>query len=311
MSTTNNIQQIRIADHAQWMRERSQDVTASVAGCLLGIHPYWTAYGLHLFKCESVTEDPEETVMMRQGRLLEPVAVQLMREMRRDWEIIYPVGIYYRDSAARLGATPDVLVRDERGRWGVIQIKTVERWVFKRKWHDEDGELEPPLWIATQAIIEAYLTKVEWAAVAVLIVGSGLELKLVDVPLHLALIDRIKSEVAAFWRGVETGKLPDPDHVRDAKLLEQMFEYRDEIVDLTGDNSLVALVDERAKLSKTKRNAEARLKDIKGEILLKLHGASFGRIADGRCITVKLIEKNGYTVEPFSYPDIRVKEIRP
>lgn len=309
------IDAIKITDRQSWLAHRSQDVTASVAACLLGpIHPFVTAYGLHMLKSGQIADDPEETAAMRRGRLLEPVAVQLLREERPEWIIdTYPHGVYYRDPVARIGATPDVLARDEYGRWGVIQIKSVEPSVFKRTWRDEDGDLAPPLWVAIQGLIEAHLTRCEWVAVAPMVVGHGLDMPIVSVPLHAGIIDRIKSEVAAFWRGVDRGRPPDPDYGRDAKLLEQMFAGRDEVADLTGDNALVELVDERTRLSADVKSAEIRLKEIKGECLAKLAGASAGRIADGRLITAKRIERKAYSVEASSYVTITVKkpEIRP
>lgn len=305
------VEAIPISDRASWLAMRKRDVTASAAGALLGVHPYITAYGLWALKSGRIDEDPEETAPMRRGRLLEPVAVQMLREEHPDWIFDeYPHRFYYRDPVARIGATPDLLARDQLGRWGVIQIKTVEPGVFRRTWHNEDGELAPPLWIAVQAIVEAHLTKVEWAAAAPMVVGFGLEMPLVPIPIHAGIIDRIKSEVAAFWHAVDSGMPPDPDYLRDGRLLEQMFVGSDEIVDLSGDNALPELADERAKLSADAKAADIRIREIKGEFLAKLGGAGAGRLADGRLITAKRINRKGYSVEPSSYVTVTVKEAR-
>src|SRR5258708_3490433 len=188
----------------QWLACRSQDVTASIAGALLGVHPYSTAYGLYLLKKGLIAEDPEETGPMRRGRLLEPVAVQMLREDKPNWTIHdHPIGYYYRDPASRLGATPDVLATDEHGKPGIVQIKSVEPSIFRRDWKNEDGTIEPPLWIVVQGIIEAYLTGAEWAAVAPMVVGFGLEMPVIPIPLHAGILDRLKAEVSEFWQRIE------------------------------------------------------------------------------------------------------------
>lgn len=307
------IERHKIEGRDQWLAMRRRDCTASTVGALLGVHPYATAYSLWALRSGLIEEDVEDSPVLRRGRLLEPVVVEMLREDCSDWIFgTHPVGFYYRDPAARLGCTPDLLVRDKRGRPGVVQIKSVEPGVFKRKWHDDDGEFAPPLWIACQAIVEAYLTGAEWAAVAAMTVGFGIEIHVVPIPIHAGIIDRIKSEVAAFWRAVEDGKAPDPDYGRDAKLLERLFDPQDgEAVDLSADNRIVNLVDDRARLSAEAKAAEIRLKEIKGELLAKLGGASVGWLKDGRFVVAKRINRKGYSVEPSSYVTVTVRDARP
>lgn len=292
---------------AEWLALRQEDITASVAGALLGVHPYTTAYALWALKSGRISEDAEETAPMRRGRLLEPVAVAMLREDRPDWVIDnYPVGYYFRDPVARIGATPDLLVQSNEG-LGVVQFKTVEPSVFRRDWRDEDGQVTPPLWIVIQAIIEAHLTGAKWAAVAPMVVSFGIEMPVIPVPIHAGIFDRIKMEVAAFWRAVADGQAPDPDFRRDAALLEKMFDPTTETVDLSVDNALPSLADERARLSAEKSAADRRLKEIKAELLHKLGQAHVGRLADGRIITAKRISRAGYQVNPTTYVDVRVK----
>jgi predicted phage-related endonuclease len=298
---------IPITDRDQWLALRSQDVTASAVGCLLGVHEYQSAYGLWALKTGAIKEDPEETAPMRRGRLLEPVAIQLLREERPEW-IMEPPMVYLRDSVARLGATPDLFVQDPERGFGIVQIKTVEPGVFRRKWRDEEtGETTPPLWIAVQAITEAHLAGASWAAVAALTVAFGMDLHIVPVPIHDGVIDRVKSVVADFWRMIEEGRKPDPDYGRDGRLLEALYQPTGEIVSLESDNALPLLADERERLSAERSDADKRLKEIKTEFLAKLNGASAGRISDGRLITAKRIDKKGYAVKPSSYIDVRVK----
>lgn len=305
-----SIDRIPVTDRESWLALRQRDVTASAVGCLLGIHDFWTPFGLWALKTGLVAEDPEETEPMKRGRLLEPVAFQLIQEKRPDWILTTP-HLYLRDADARLGATPDLFVSDKVRGPGIVQVKTVEPSVFRRKWRDEDTrELSPPLWIAVQAITEAHLAGVGWAAVAAMTVGFGLDLHVVDVPIHEGVIARIRSVVADFWRMVEEKRQPPVDFARDGRLLEDLYAVSTETISLETDNALPGLCDERERLSDSKNVAEKRLREIKTELLVKLNGASAARIAGGRTITSKRVDRKGYAVEPSSYIDVRVKQAK-
>lgn len=308
--TPPKIERHRIGSREQWMAMRRQDVTASAAAALLGIHPYQTAYHLWAVKTGKIEDDVEETPPIRRGRLLEPVAVQILREEKPEWQISdHPLGLYFRDPAARLGATPDLFARDEHGRFGVVQIKSVESGIFRKQWKDEDGNIAPPLWIVVQAIIEAKLTGFEWAAVVPLVVGHGVELPVVDVPLHEGIIERIKVEVAAFWRLIEEGRTPDVDYGRDAALINQLYQPSGETVDLAQDNLAVDLVDEKQRLAGEAGAIKNRQDQIKAELLTKLGGASAGRLRDGRVITATRVNRKAYEVAASSYMDVRIKKL--
>jgi len=306
------IEKIQITDRESWLKLRQQDVTASVAGALLSdhsggagrrVHPYATAYALWMLKSGRITDDAEETPPMRRGRLLESVAVQMLREDRPEWKIEpYPVGLYYRDPAARVGATPDVLGTDESGKPLVVQIKSVEASVFRREWHDEQGDVTPPLWIVVQAILEAKLTGAERAFVAPLVVSYGLDMPIIEVPIHSGVYDRVKAEVAAFWALVESGTAPDPDLARDGEIIARIFPRDDgSEIDLSGDNQMPELVDQLVTAWADKKSAVARAKEAKGGIIAKMGAASFARIADGRRVSCKLQQSVGYTVGPREF----------
>ena len=166
MSARPGVETWPVKDRTSWLALRKSDVTASAIGSLLGVHEYMTPYALWALKSGIISEDPEETPAMMRGRLLEPVAIELLREMHPSWTITTP-STYYRDPATRIGATPDALVKDPlRKGFGVLQIKTVEPSIFRRKWQTDDRTVEPPLWIATQALVEAHLTGALWASFA-------------------------------------------------------------------------------------------------------------------------------------------------
>ena len=302
------IERFAITDHDQWMALRSKDITASVAGALLGVHPYITARELYEVKSGNYASDPEETPALRRGRLLEDDAVQIIREDHPEWVIdTHPVGWYYRDPDARVGATPDLFVNDQDGRFGIIQIKTVDPFAFRNGWRSDDGTIEPPIWIVAQAVIEAMLTGAEWAAVAAVVVNSGLELHTVEVPIHAGLYNRIKQEVAEFWRRVEQKDPYDFEYARDGALIAKLYpqDNGDEI-DLSADNLLPGVVDQLEAARAAKKAADAEEKTAKFTIAAKMGEAAIARLADGRRISNKSQHRSGYFVEASDYRVLRI-----
>lgn len=299
---------IPVTDRESWLAMRQKDVTASVVGCLLGVHEYTTAYELAALKSGRISSDPEETAPMKRGRLLEPVAVELLREERPDWRIERGQH-YWRDPVARLGATPDVLAFDPERGPGVVQIKSVERGVYSRKWRQEDGSVQPPLWIAVQAMLEAHATGRNWAVVCPLVVGFGVEMPIIPVPIIPGVIERIYNEVRLFWAIVDSGELPPPDYRRDADVIDALFPENGETVDLTGDNRIMELLTARSISKGIQKREKEVCETIDAEILDKLQGATVGIVSGGRSITHKTIFRKGYEVKPTNYRQLRCPDV--
>lgn len=301
-------------DRVAWLQLRRRDVTASVAGCLLGadVHEYITPFELWALKSGRLVEDPEETPAMRRGRLLEPVALELLAEQRPDWRIVRP-GVYLRDPEARIGATPDAFAwergdgpAEERVK-GIVQVKSVNPQTFRAKWKQEDGSVEPPLWIVVQAIIEAKLASAAWAVVAALVVGHGLDLHVVEVPLHEGVYARLVDEVARFWKLVDSGEMPPVDYGRDADAIRALYPVDNgSHIDLTGDNRFAEVARERTILSRRIKADEKALKEANAELLYRVGSAISAEFAGGT-LTAKTIHRRAYTVEAGSYRALRIK----
>lgn len=301
-------QVIQIEDRESWLKLRRADVTASVAGCLLGVHDYTTPLALWVEKAGAASALLGETAAQRRGRLLEPVALQLLAEERPSWSV-FRCATYYRDPARRIGATPDAMAIDPtRPGFGIVQIKTAEPSIFRRKWRNDDGDVEPPLWIAVQAIVEAELTGASWAAVVPVRVGFGVELDVIDIPLHAGVMDRVRTKVAEFWTLVEAGRRPDPDYARDGELLAALYNQDDgTTIDLTGNNSIIGLADEDATLADEIKLRKDRREAIKAEVLATLGEHAIATV-DGRVVaTAKTVHRKEYLAKATSYRDVRLR----
>jgi hypothetical protein len=300
------------SSRAEWLSLRGATIGASESPALFGIHPWLSAYELHHLKAGTIAADQTETGPMRRGRPLEEVAVKFLQEERPAWavrgNIVGEGGRFYRDVEAGLSCTPDAFVIDpEREGTGICQIKSVEPSVYRSRWRGDDGQVEVPLYVAVQAVQEAFLTGATWAVVCPLVIGFSIEMPVLEVPLHRGLTERLISEVGAFWRGIRAGTPPDPDYAKDGALLERFWAGAGEEVDLSSDNEIPALVAERERLSAEKGAAEKRLKEIKTQLFAKLGNAAFGRLGDGRLLTAKRVTRGAYSVEASSYVDLKIK----
>ena len=296
-----------VTDRAAWLRMREQDVTASAIAALVGEHPYMTKLGLYALKTGQMPDVSAEPVIgensislppMLRGTVLEPVAPALITMLRPTWSV-EPCGWYYRDPAARIGATPDFIgVDPERPSFGVLQVKTTDSLTFRRVWKGEDDEVTPPLFIAVQAVVEAVLTGAAWAQVAVMVTGSTLDLHLVEIPLHLGLMARLREESLAFWRLVAAGTPPEADYGRDAEVLAALYrEDNGQELDLTGEDRWPALLEERDGLKGAIRTAAERVGAIDCEIKARLGNYESARFA-GRRVTWALQQRRHRFVPP-------------
>lgn len=297
------IERLTPKDRRAWLRARQQDVTASVVGALFGVHPYITEAEVWGLKTGALREDPTEAPAMKRGRLLEPVAVQLIREQHPDWDVTHnAANEYWRDPEARIGATPDTIVRCPARGLGTVQIKSVEQSAFRRNWLDSEGNPEPPLWIQLQATLEAHMLGAQWAAVAPLVVGHGIECPLLGVDLMPEVVGAIRDRVAAFWVKVETGDMP-LDYDRDGGLIDRLHAIGDpgDEIDLSSDNRIPFLLSEVAD-SQAALAASRRRKDAaEAEIKARMGSAVVAHLGRGRRITWKTRKRPAIQTPASSY----------
>ncbi len=303
------VQIIYPADRAAWLDARKQDVTASVAGALLGIHPYQTPYALWAEKSGRVASDDVDNPVLRRGRLLEPVVIEMLREDRPDWTVEYRRdNAYFRDPEARIGATPDAFAtRPDIFGQGVVQVKTVADDKFRREWIDpETGDVVLPLWIAVQAIVEATLTGATWACAAVMVIGRGIDLQIIDVPLNTRVMHRLRREVAEFWRMVEAGEEPPIDWNRDGAAVVEV--YRDSMPDrkdLTAVDALDQIISTFVQSKDIASHHVRQVDSLRPRILHALGAAEAGFTTNWN-ITARTSVRTGPNGQPVKSRTLRV-----
>lgn len=300
------VQSFPVTDRASWLEMRKQDITASIAGAMVGVHDYTTPFQIWAEKTGLITDGVEDNPAMKRGRLLEPVAFQMVAEDRPEWRLEQP-GIYLRDPEKRIGATPDLFAFDPDGRKINVQVKTTADMIFKQKWRDPDTrEIVVPLWIAIQSMIEAELAGCDAAYVALMVVGMGLDLHLIEIPVHHGVLNRVKAEIAKFWTIVDAGGEIAPDFAQDGAAISRVYSRGDDPdVDLTGDNEFAAAVDDRVRLKSIIKETDEQIETVEALIKHKLGNAAVA-VCGSRLVTWKLQRRKSYVVKESEFRVLRV-----
>lgn len=250
-----------ITNRAEWLAWRRADVTASAIGALFDAHPYLTRQQLAArmrSTSDSGTTLPAGNAAMRRGRIMEPGVAVAVAEERPHWTL-EKATTYHRLPAHRLGATPDYFITStdpaEPGR-GILELKTTnpEQW---DKW-----QAKPPLGYVLQCVVQMMCTGCEWGWIATMVTSHSLPIHYTPVPRHPAAEARILSAVAAWWADFDSGRLAP------AAEAEGLAEALDDgsSIDLSRDNALPGLLDEREHIRHVLTGEEARLKEIDYQI---------------------------------------------
>lgn len=300
------IERKRITSIQEWLEWRSEDViTASVAGALFGLHPRETIYGLfqQARGIAMPAPDPGMITSRQRGLIFEDAVARVFQE-RHPRLRVRKSNVYLRDSARRMGATPDYFLTDTGNHHrGIMQCKTVAPFVFRKYWTAE----RPPTWIVLQTLVEMMLAQASFGVIAALeIDGYKFEFHEYPVERHAAAEQRIYDAVAEFWRNVELGHEPKPDYSKDGALIAAMNATvkPGTTIDLRHDNMLPELLDERARLAQEIEDRRTRKDAVDSEIKAKI-GEHETALVTGWRLTCKEINKKEFTVKATSFRQLR------
>lgn len=297
------VERCEIKSREQWLALRKGDVTASVVAALFGLHPYETIAGLHASKSglELPGPDPESDVI-RRGIVLEDIVAQEVARIRRTWRI-ERAGVYLRDPALRLGATPDFFIHDDARGLGVLQTKVVGARQFARQWETNP----PPFWITLQTATEMMLADAAFGVVGALVISDfKFETHLFELPRHIAAEKRIRDATRKFWSELEAGVVPAIDYERDGELIKLLFprERPGKVIDLTQDNRIGELLEQRENAHTQMKAVKKTIETTEAEIKVKL-GDAAAAIVPGWHVSFKLQTRAAHQVRETSFRALR------
>jgi predicted phage-related endonuclease len=260
-----------ITSRAEWLQWRKSDLTASPIGALFDCHPYISRQQLAdrmRGDSDAGTSLPPDNPAMRRGRIMQPGVAVAVSEERPHWTLT-EAHSYHRLPAHRLGATPDYFIHStdpaEPGR-GILEIKTAAPPAWER-WR-----AQVPLAYVLQCLVQMMCCNCSWGYIATMVTSPSLPVFYTAVRRHAAAEERILSAAAEWWADFDSGRLAG---AADAADLAEMLDDGSTI-DLSRDNALPAILDERQSLKATTSEAEKRLKELDYEIKNRMGRASRG-----------------------------------
>jgi predicted phage-related endonuclease len=306
-----------VTDRESWLRMRAKDLTASDVASICGCG-YRSPAEVYYEKKGMIAPNGDGP-MLRRGRRFEASLFETVAEERPNWKV-NRAKIYLRSPSQRFGATPDALAEDENKRVIVVQGKVVAKPVFIADWLGGDREgtsPDVPLGYQLQTLSETMLVEKALGCEAFPVVAAWVldtfseEMFLIPVARHEGAEQRILEAVANFWEMFDANTPPAIDPTKDHDVVKKLYPADGGgTIDLTGDNSIPALWDERKKLGEEYSAIDKRRKSINTEIMAKIGDNSFALIAGGRKISCKTTTVGERFVDAYSYRQLREVKVR-
>lgn len=292
--------------------DRRSVIGGSDIAAIVGESAYKTALDVALEKTGRFTTIM--TPIMERGLLFEPVFPGYLAREYPGYRI-HKANAFLVDRQRRSGCHPDYLMEDPVEP-GVINVQC--KVIGRRNWElgggkpHFDHELQT-LWEGMH--LAAYLGQdYRFGLLAYLVIDQNDTVLELSRPIerHAEAEGKLLEAADQFWAIIDAGKLPAADYRRDSDAVRLIYPPDKAVpvpLDLTGDNRLPGLLEQREKAKATERAAVAESKAIDVEIVEKLKGAELA-LADGWKITRKMTHHAERLQAAYDYPDMRITRIK-
>jgi putative phage-type endonuclease len=233
----------------EWLSIRRGYISSTESSALFGMNPYTTAFELAVDKKSTDTAEwrgDERTSwgLRLQRSIAEAVATDYGVKVRA-------MNGYATHPKARMGASFDYEIVGVKDDWngtddslrklylvegaGVLEIKNVDKFVFKNDWTKTDEGYDPPAHIELQVQHQLECADRGWACVAALVGGNQqiIVTRLRDVDIGVAM----QKKVAAFYKLIESGGMPPLNLPTDADAVKKLYGHAEpnSVRDYQGD----------------------------------------------------------------------------
>lgn len=297
------IQRITPKNRDEWLTMRTLDVTSTESAALFGLSPHTTEFALWHQKRNGDLGEIDENERMTWGtRLQDSIARGIAAD--QGWKV-RKLNQYVRDAPIRMGASFDFEIIGHPDGPGILEIKNVDRLVYRDGWIEEGGQIEGPPHIETQVQHQLAVTGRGWAMLVALVGGNTIKATRRDR--DDAMGAAIRQKVAAFWASVDAGTPPAPDYALDARFISRL--YRDvaegKIIDARNNDRLAALAARYAAIGREAKAIDDEKQAIKAELLTEIGDAEKVLLSNAS-ITAKRVQAKEIAYTRAEYRDFRV-----
>ena len=304
----NDVQLIKYETREDWLAARNLSVGASESAAIFGLAPEGreSEYSLWAHKAGLVPAPPVSGEWIEWGNLLEEPIAQRYAQTSGDllWKPPTPFCVIKHPRLPFMTATIDRWILQSskhQGERGDLEIKNVG--AFSPDWK-EDGETVVPLHIHAQVQHQLACTGFAFAVVAALIGGNRLET--FEIERDEDFITELEARLSEFWQRVQT-KTPPPVDGKPATLRALKALHPDDngkTIEL--DKEIAGWVARAERAKADKKAAEVAEKEAENHIKAVLGPNTFGTLPDGRSVSYKTQERDGYTVQPTKFRTLKI-----
>ena len=305
--TNGEIELIDYGTREAWMAGRRLGIGASESAALFGVSPWDTPVSLWAKKMGIAPDDSELREHVEWGNLLEgPIATRYEQKTGRTIWQGGPFQVAQHPRIACMRATPDrwVVEAPDHEDTGLLQAKNTNAFTG-HNW--KDG---PPDFIKIQVQHEMAVTGVSWESVAVLIGGS--KFMYFDIERNEAFIEELEQQCQLFWGYVTRGEQPPLDDRKPTFDAIKRLHPKDNGQEIPLPDEAEAWWAEMQQAKLEERAAKKRAASFEVQLRNVIGDASYGRLPNGRRLTLLTTERKGYsktvTVRPSSSRTLRIEK---
>lgn len=253
---------ITVRDEAHWHELRAQHIGGSDVAALFGLSSFSTRWQLWQEKSGRLPpEDLDNNKAVQAGKFLEAGIAQWAAHLW-GWNVHKVEEYHTADDTPGMGATLDYALDTS------IPLEIKWNCGFSGDWkYERDTITEAPekYILQVQHQMACYAGNPDHAWLVVLINNEPRRMK---IPRHEGIIEKIKQEVADFWRSIQANEEPEADLENDTDAIMRLMDtvpLTDVDLDPEDSNLFVRYLDAAATEKLAKKAKEA----AKSEILLK------------------------------------------
>lgn len=263
------IETITPENERHWLELRTLDVTSTEVSALFDCSPYLTHFELWHRKRNNTVVDMVATERMKWGtRLQDSIAKGIGEDqgwyIRRMYE-------YKRDTDLRIGASFDFeILAGAVTTVALLEIKNVDSLAFKEGWLIDGDDIEAPPHIELQVQHQLLVSGLPLAYIGALVGGN--RVILLKREANKDIQHAIMEKVAAFWKSIESDNQPQPDFLKDAKFISELYGYAEpgKVLDSSHDEVMQARATEYRKCSTRIKELEKERDALKAEMLMSI-----------------------------------------
>lgn len=315
----------------EWLELRHKYVSSTESSALFGLSPYATAFELAVSKKEPLAEGIEQTERMTWGlRLQEAIA----KGISEDYGVkVRRVRGYATREDVRMGASFDyeiVGLKEEndfpqaesfdpmlRQMYtdlgpGILEIKNVDYYIFKREWKTEDGQLEAPSHIEIQVQHQLHCIGRKWGVMGVLVGGNETQLVLREQDPEVGA--SIEKKVGEFWALIGKDEMPPIKLPEDVDIIRKLYMSATpgKVMDAQGDAEIEELCRNYKDEAMLRDAHENGRKSCGAKLLLKI-GDAEKVLVNGYTISAGTVGETlveAYTRKSYRNLTVREKKVK-